>query len=115
METGTAAAIGLAGMLVSGVAFAWGGLQSQSINEFSRYCTYTDGGVLTVGATDLCPITNQADSGAGDYPNINIENRSGGFGSLTRQAVNGFNRYCFYSHKTVLTVGATDLCPLTDQ
>ena len=112
---GMAAAAALVGMLASGVAFAWGGLQSQSINGFSRYCTYTDGGVLTVGATDLCPVTNQAASGAGGSPNINIENRNGGFGSLTRQAVNGFNRYCFYSDKAVLTVGATDLCPITDQ
>jgi len=39
---GMAAAAALVGMFASGVAFAWGGLQSQSINGFSRYCTYTE-------------------------------------------------------------------------
>lgn len=96
-------------------AHAWGGLQSQEVNGFSRYCTYSDGGVLTVGSADLCPINNSDASQNYGSPTINIENRNAGFGSLTGQRVNGFSRYCSYSDGAVLTVGSTDLCPITDK
>lgn len=101
--------------LASMDANAWGGLQSQKIDGFSRYCTYSDGGVLTVGSTELCPIDNSNGSQNNGSPSINIQNRNGGFGSLTEQRVNGFNRYCSYSDGAVKTVGSTDLCPITDQ
>lgn len=100
--------------LASADALAWGGLQSQEVNGFSRYCTYSDGGVLTVGSADLCPSNNSGSDNNGS-PAINIENRSAGFGSLTGQRVNGFSRYCSYSNGAVLTVGSTDLCPITDK
>ncbi len=104
----------IVGSIISTNAHAWGALQSQEVNGFSRYCTYSDGGVLTVGSTDLCPINN---SGSDNYgsPTINIENRNVGFGSLTGQRVNGFSRYCTYSNGAVLTVGSTDLCPISDK
>lgn len=106
----------LVGVLVSGGnAFALGGLQSQTVNGFSRYCKYSDGGVLTVGSTDLCPATNQSVPNGNDSPNIDIQNRNRGFSSLTRQVVNDLNRYCFYSDKAVLTVKAMNLCPVTNQ
>ena len=97
--------------------YAWGGLQSQSINGFSRYCTYSDGGVLTVGSTELCPINNSGAFQNHGSPSstITIENRNAGFGSLTGQRVQGFNRYCSYSDGAVSTVGSTDLCPVTDK
>lgn len=101
--------------LTSTDAGAWGGLQSQQVSGFSRYCTYSDGGVLTVGSTELCPINNSEGSQNNGSPTINIENRNVGFGSLTGQRVNGFNRYCSYSDGAVLTVGSTDLCPITDK
>lgn len=100
--------------LIAPDAYAWGGLQSQSINGFSRYCTYSDGGVLTVGSTELCPINNSGASQNGS-PTITIENRNAGFGSLSGQRVQGFNRYCAYSNGAVLTVGSTELCSLTDK
>jgi hypothetical protein len=100
--------------LASVDAHAWGGLQSQEVSGFSRYCTYSDGGVLTVGSTDLCPINNSNSENNGS-PTITIENRNAGFGSLTGQRVNGFSRYCSYSDGAVLTVGSTDLCPITDK
>ncbi|RBP35228.1 hypothetical protein DFR37_1182 [Eoetvoesiella caeni] len=96
-------------------AYAWGGLQSQSISGFSRYCTYSDGGVLTVGSTELCPINNSGVFQNHGSPTITIENRNAGFGSLTDQRVQGFSRYCSYSDGAVLTVGSTELCPLTDK
>lgn len=105
----------LAFITISIDAHAWGGLQSQKINGFSRYCTYSDGGVLTVGSTDLCPINNSNGSKNNGSPSINIENRNVGFGTLTGQRVKGFNRYCSYSDSAVLTVGNTDLCPATDK
>lgn len=95
--------------------YAWGGLQSQKIDGFSRYCTYSDGGVLTVANTELCPIDNSRGSRNNGSPTVTIENRNSGFGSLTSQRVNGFSRYCQYSNGAVLTVGSTDLCPNTDQ
>ena len=100
--------------LASVDAHAWGGLQSQEVSGFSRYCTYSDGGVLTVGSTELCPINNSGSQNNGS-PTITIENRNVGFGSLTGQRVDGFNRYCSYSDGAVLTVGSTELCPITDK
>jgi len=94
--------------------YAWGALQSQEVRGFSRYCLYSDGGVLTVGSTDLCPINNLGSDRNGS-PTITIENRNAGFGSLTGQRVNGFSRYCSYSDGAVLTVGSTDLCPITSK
>ncbi len=96
-------------------AQAWGALKSQEVNGFSRYCGYSDGGVLTVGSTELCPTNNSNSSQNTGSPIINIENRNGGFGSLTGQKINGFSRYCSYSDGAVLTVGSTDLCPITNQ
>lgn len=101
--------------LLPAQAYAWGGLQSQTINGFSRYCTYSDGGVLTVGSTELCPINNSGTHQNHGSPTITIENRNAGFGSLTEQRVQGFSRYCGYSNGAVLTVGSTALCPLTDK
>jgi len=100
--------------LASVDALAWGGLQSQEVSGFGRYCTYSDGGVLTVGSTELCPINNSGSQNNGS-PTITIENRNVGFGSLIGQRVDGFNRYCSYSDDAVLTVGSTDLCPITDK
>ncbi len=94
---------------------AWGGLQSERVSGFSRYCSYSDGGVLTVGSTDLCPINNSAKSGNFDSPTIDIQNRNAGFGALKNQSVNGFSRYCSYTDGTVKTVGSTDLCPITSK
>lgn len=94
---------------------AWGGFQSQKVNGFSRYCTYSDGGVLTVRSTDLCPIDNSNGSQNNESPTINIENRNVGFGLFTDQRVNGFNRYCSYSDGAVLTVGSTDLWPIINK
>lgn len=95
-------------------AYAWGGLQSQEVKGFSRYCIYSDGGVLTVGSTDLCPINNSGSDRNGS-PTITMKNRNAGFGSLSGQRVNGFSRYCSYSDGTVLTVGSADLCPITSK
>lgn len=133
--------LGFCALAGSAPAWAWGGLQGQTIDGFGKYCTYSDGGVLTVGATELCPITNQEQSsdfpgpgyapGPGQGPGtgsmqrhrpppsggpiIDIENRNGGFGTLSGQGTNGSNRYCYYTDKAVITVGVTELCPLTDQ
>ncbi len=109
------AAVAFLALTAAESALAWSGLQGQSVNGFSRYCTYADGGVLTVGATELCPTTNQGVPGYGASPNISVENRNGGFGALTGQKTNGLSRYCFYSDKAVVTVGITDLCPVTDR
>ncbi|MBD1577427.1 MULTISPECIES: hypothetical protein [Vibrio] len=96
-------------------AYSWGSLQSQKVDGFSRYCHYSDGGVETVKSSELCPITNQSTSQNNGSPTINIKNNNGGFGSLSSQKINGFNRYCKYTDGTVLTVGSTDLCPITSQ
>lgn len=96
-------------------ALAWGSLKSQKVSGFSRYCSYSDGGVLTVGSTDLCPINNSAQSKNNGSPTIDIQNRNAGFGSLKNQKVKGFNRYCSYTDGTVLTVASTDLCPITSK
>ena len=99
-------------LMLSLDAHAWGTLKSQFVNGFSRYCTYSYGGILTVGNTDLCPIKNYEQSKNNGYPTVDVKNRNVGFGSLKKQKVKGFNRYCFYSDDTVLTVGSTDLCPI---
>ncbi|MCU7959022.1 MAG: hypothetical protein KZQ58_03290 [gamma proteobacterium symbiont of Bathyaustriella thionipta] len=96
-------------------AHAWGSLKSQNASGLGRYCTYTDGGVLTVGSTDLCPMDNSEQSKNNGSPTINIENKNVGFGSLKGQQVKGFNRYCAYSDGTVITIGSTDLCPITSK
>ena len=96
-------------------ADAWGSLQSQKVDGFSRYCTYTDGGVITIGSTELCPVDNSKGAQNNGSPSITIEKKNVGFGSLTDQKVNGFSRYCSYSNGAVLTVGSTDPCPVTDQ
>lgn len=111
----TAAVLLIGTMASSGYALAWGGLQSQNADGFSRYCKYTDGGVLTVGSTDLCPATNHAESSGGGSPTVDIQNRNGGFGALVRQILNGTNRYCLYTDKSVRTVAATQLCPSSSQ
>jgi hypothetical protein len=111
MKTGIAIAL----MVFAGNAWAWGALQNQSVNDFSRYCTYSDGGVLTVGSTDLCPINNMSQSDDGAGPNISIENRNVGFGTLKGQGTSGSKRYCYYTDNAVLTVYVTDLCPISDK
>lgn len=94
---------------------AWGSLKSQSVSGFSRYCTYSDGGVLTVKSTDLCPATNAKQSKNNGSPTIDIRNNNAGFGSLKSQKISGANRYCSYSDGTVLTVGSAELCPITSK
>ena len=96
-------------VLIPCQAFAWGGLTGQRVDGFDRYCFYSDGGALTVGSTDLCPISNQGSGGVIDM------RKSFGFGSLADQRVNGFYRYCSYSNGAVLTVGSTDLCPVSSE
>ncbi len=96
-------------------AFAWGSLELQSISGISRYCTYSDGGILTVGSTDLCPTDNSAISKNSVSPIINIQNRNVGFGALQSQNVEGINRYCSYSEGTVETVSSTESCPPTSK
>jgi hypothetical protein len=95
-------------------ARAWGGLEAQQVDGFSRYCVYSGGGALTVGATDLCPLTNEGTDKDGS-PTVTLENRNGGFGSIKEQIVKGASRYCLYTDGAVRTVGSAELCPITDQ
>lgn len=98
------------GLVISALisnAMAFGTLTSQRVSGFERYCAYSDGGVETVGAAELCPITNQGTDGR-----VNIQ-KSIGFGSLSGQQIRGFNRICDYTNGAVLTVGAAELCPIT--
>ena len=94
---------------------AWGTIQKQEVDGFSRYCHYSDGGIMTVGSADLCPIDNQSQDNFGGRPRIDKRNNNGGFSSLKSQKVNGFNRYCYYHDGSISTVGSTDLCPITSQ
>ncbi|MBD1572175.1 hypothetical protein HC725_02620 [Vibrio sp. S17_S38] len=37
----------------------FGSLTSEKTSGFNRYCTYSNGSVLTVSNTDLCPLTGK--------------------------------------------------------
>ncbi|CAH0991319.1 hypothetical protein SIN8267_01422 [Sinobacterium norvegicum] len=93
-------------------ALAWGVLETEEVDGFSRYCHYTDGGIVTVDSTDLCPANNTEHSTNNGSPSIEVDNKNGGFGSLTEQRVEGFSRYCHYSNGSITTVPSTDLCPI---
>lgn len=98
----------LMAILPCSAALAFGSLSSQRISGFDRFCFYSDGGAITVGSTELCPISNMASPGT-----VTIK-RSFGFGAVQGAGtVRGFSRVCRYSNGDVLTVGSTDLCPIS--
>jgi hypothetical protein len=105
---------GFALLAATPAAYAWGSLEAQQVDGFSRYCVYSGGGALTVGAAELCPITNEGTDKDGS-PTVTLENRNGGFGSIKEQIVKGASRYCLYTDGAVRTVGSAELCPITDQ
>ena len=37
----------------------FGSLNGQKVDGSNRYCLYTDGTVLTIGSTEICPNTNK--------------------------------------------------------
>ncbi|RLA38737.1 MAG: hypothetical protein DRR06_20260 [Gammaproteobacteria bacterium] len=93
-----------------------GTLKAEKVKGLSRYCTYTDGGILTIDHTDLCPTKNPNPSKTGSPPIVNIEKKGNpDFGPLSGQRIKGDNRYCSYTDGTVLTVGKTDTCPNTSR
>jgi len=89
-----------------------GTLKSDKVKGLSRYCVYTDGAILTIEHTDLCPRKNPNPTKSGSPPSVNIERKGGpSSGPLKGQKIKGGNRYCSYSDGTVLTVDKQDKCP----
>ncbi len=89
-----------------------GTLKSAKVKGLSRYCIYTDGGILTIDHADLCPRKNPSPTRAGSPPSVNIETKGGPrLGPLKGQRIKGLNRYCSYGDGTVLTVDKEDKCP----
>jgi len=93
-----------------------GTFKADKVKGLSRYCTYSDGGVLTIEHTERCPRKNPNPSNNGSPPKVNIEKKGGpSFGPLKDQKIKGNNRYCTYSDGTVRTVGKSDTCPKTSR
>jgi len=93
-----------------------GTFKADKVKGLSRYCTYSDGGILTIKHTERCPRKNPNPTKNGSPPSINLERKGGPtFGPLKRQKIKGSNRYCTYSDGTVLTVGKNDTCPKTSR
>ena len=105
--------LGIAGLAH---AAAPGTLKSQKVKGLSRYCAYSDGGVVTIDHKDLCPDKNPAPTKSGSPPDINIKHRGNPeFGPLTGQKIKGQNRYCTYAEGSVLTVEKNESCPKTNR
>ena len=93
-----------------------GTLKSDKAKGLSRYCTYSDGGILTIEHTELCPRKNPNPSKNGSPPIVNVEKKGApSSGPLSGQKIKGSNRYCSYADGTVLTVDKNDKCPNTNK
>ena len=93
-----------------------GTLKTDKVKGLSRYCMYSDSGILTIKHTEQCPRKNPNPTKNGSPPSINLEKKGGAsFGPLKGQKIKGSNRYCTYSGGTVLTVGKNDTCPKTSR
>ncbi|WP_373505461.1 hypothetical protein [Aestuariivirga sp.] len=94
-------------LISSTAAFADGQLQSEKVDGYYRYCYYSDGGALTVGSSNQCPVTNR---GLGGQQDIQKNTESGG---LVSERVNGEYRYCHYANGAVTTIPSIEICPGT--
>ena len=93
-----------------------GVLKTDKVKGSSRYCSYKDGGVLTIEHTEQCPKKNPNPSDNASPPVVNIERKGGPkFGPLKKQTIKGNNRYCSYTDGTVLTVKKNATCPNTSR
>ncbi len=87
-------------------------LTSEKVKGLSRFCAYSDGGIMTVAHTDLCPRRNPLPTKNGSPPSVNIERKGGPvIGPLSAQKIQGANRYCSYADGTLLTVAKNTKCP----
>ena len=50
-------AIAILTLSFAATGWAFGTLKSQSTSGSKRYCTYSDGTVLTINSYDVCPTT----------------------------------------------------------
>ncbi len=101
-------------LFISTSSLAWGTLTQQSVEGLNRYCHYSDGGVLTRDSVELCPIDNANQSHRTGRVMIQVDHRRSGMGALKDQKVKGFDRYCYYTNDSIVTVDSSELCPLTD-
>ena len=93
-----------------------GTIKFDKVKGLSRYCTYSDGGIVTIEHTEKCPKKNPQPAKNGSPPVVNIEKKGGpNSGPLSGQKIKGGNRYCSYEGGTVLTVGKNDKCPNTSR
>ena len=94
-----------------GIATGIAHIRGERTSGHNKICFYDRMGsayAITIGATDLCPITQ---SKSQRYDGI-----ATGIAHLKSERTSGHNKICFYDRMGsayAITIGATDLCPLT--
>ncbi|MEZ9133681.1 hypothetical protein [Vibrio breoganii] len=93
-----------------------GFLQNEESQAFVKVCFYDVLGEthsLNIGATDLCPLTHEFDVTPKLQPPTENAQKTGFF---KQEQTSGFSKLCSYDmlgEVYVLTIGSTEICPLT--
>ncbi|GEM78077.1 hypothetical protein [Vibrio superstes] len=93
-----------------------GFLQSEESQAFAKVCFYDVLGEthsLNIGATDLCLLTHDFDVTPKLQPPTENAQKTGFF---KQEQASGFSKLCSYDvlgEVYVLTIGGTEICPLT--
>lgn len=95
--------------LWAGQAFAFGQLESQKVEGFFRYCYYTDGGALTVGPSNQCPMDNRGVAGIVDLQSTSDT------GKLASEEIKGKFKFCHYYGGASVPVLPNETCPKNSQ
>ncbi|WP_373502197.1 hypothetical protein, partial [Aestuariivirga sp.] len=106
MYRGILIAIGL--MLPISPALADGEYVSDRVDGFFKYCYYSDGGALTVGPSNQCPVTNRGLGGQVDVQDTYPP------GKLASEELRGKHKYCHYYGGASVPILPNDICPATN-
>lgn len=93
-----------------------GFLQSEESQAFVKVCFYDVLGEthsLNIGATELCPLSSDFDVTPKLQPSTEDAQKTGFF---KQEQTSGFSKLCSYDvlgETYVLTIGSTEICPLT--
>ena len=81
---------------------------SDKVSGYFKYCYYADGGVLTVGNNNQCPITNRGLEGQIDVQDTYPP------GTFAGEEIIGRYKYCHYYGGASNPIPHSDKCPPTN-
>ena len=83
-------------------------LVSDKVSGYYKYCYYADGGVLTVGNNNQCPVTNRGLEGQIDVQDTYPP------GTFAGEEIIGQYKYCHYYGGASNPIPPGDKCPPTN-